>query len=653
MGPHTRVAIAVLVVIASLSACTSDSDQADPGSASSTTTAATGGPDPRNDLQVLSSRPDMVTGGDLLVRLGTRAARDLTVDGEPATTTPGPQSTGGATVLLTGLPPGKSTIAAGSSSVEVVDHPVTGPVFSGPHLPLEVCTTAAAGLGQPTDADCSAPTKVDRVTLGNVEAKRERGVINRSIYTITVPADGWNRRLVYRFGGGCGTSYSQGSAATTAEAPDLLGAGYAVATATFNTFQVQCNDVLSAETMMMVKERFIEAYGLPDFTIGEGPSGGSIQQHLIVQNYPGLLDAVAAILPFPDAITIAPGVSDCGLLNRFFTTTDGKAFSTDQQLAVSGFGSAITCQFWARSFLSGITPSDGCDPGIAKTEIYDPDTNPRGLRCTFTDANRNSFGRDPETGFARRPLDNVGVEYGRKGLAEGVITVDQFLDLNERIGGYDIDGKPIPARTESDEESLRIAYAKGRVSSGGGDQKKVPIIDLNLYTDTAGDIHDRFRAFSLRDRLGSDNLQIWTRGQTDQSIGSVVGNIFTGGGRGPEIIAVLDQWLTSGTRPATAIDNCLDQTGKRISGVGLYERPGPCTDPYPLHDDPRTAAGAPRRNDILKCSLKPPATDDYGEISFSDAQATRLRTIFPDGVCDWTKTGVGQVALEGTWLTYG
>lgn len=642
--PSVLVVLAVAAVTV-VGCSNSNGGNADEGSTTVPATTVV-----ENRLEVMSSRPDMVTGGDVLVRVAAADAREITVDGKPATTADGPDE---GSVLVTGLPDGASTIAAGSKSVKVVNHPLVGPVFSGPHMPLEVCSTEQAGLGEATDADCSAPTKVDSVTFDGVEATRERGVINRSVYTITVPAKGWNRRLVYRFGGGCGTSYGQGTPLSTAEAPEMLGAGYAVATATFNTFQVQCNDVLSAETVMMVKERFIEAYGLPDFTIGEGASGGSIQQHLIVQNYPGLLDAVAAILPFPDAITIAPGVSDCGLLSRFFGSTDGKAFSTAQQLAVSGFGSATTCPFWEQSFLSGITPSDGCDPGIAKEKIYDADTNPDGIRCTLTDANVNSFGRDARTGFARRPLDNVGVQYGRKALDEGVITAEQFLDLNEKIGGYDIDGNPIAERTVADEESLRLAYAKGRVSQGGGDQRKVPIIDLNLYADRAGDIHDRFRAFTLRDRLRSENFQIWTRGQADQSIGAVIGNITSGGDKGLELVAVLDEWLTTGKRPAEAIDNCLDEDGERISGADLYERPGPCTDPYPLHDDPRTAAGATRRNDILKCRLRPATAALFEEVDFGPGQFARLGRVFPDGVCDWSKPGVGQVQLEGTWLRYG
>src|SRR5690606_30999202 len=81
----------------------------------------------------------------------------------------------------------------------------------------------------------------------------------------------WNGTLVYRFGGGCGTSFSQGSvfgdrtpAAGGAYLDlDLLRRGYAQATNTLNTFQVSCNDVLAAETALMTKERFAEAYGPP------------------------------------------------------------------------------------------------------------------------------------------------------------------------------------------------------------------------------------------------------------------------------------------------------------------------------------------------------------------------------------------------------
>ena len=42
----------------------------------------------------------------------------------------------------------------------------------------------------------------------------------------------------------------------------------------------------------MSDQSFIERFGPPVRTIGFGGSGGSMQQHLISQNYPGLLDGI-------------------------------------------------------------------------------------------------------------------------------------------------------------------------------------------------------------------------------------------------------------------------------------------------------------------------------------------------------------------------
>jgi len=643
-------------------------------------------------VEVVSSRPDMVTGETAL----------LQIDGGAGT----PTAMAGATTLtvtpvkqwwrVDGLPKGPSTISVqrGSlhGSVAVTDSSITGPVFSGPHMPLLACSTVANGLGPATDSDCSAPTKVDefyvtahgamkpmtgttapadarRITVGGHTmpfiVRRERGVINRSVYWIDVvdadgakPArvsvtDGWNGRLVYRFGGGCGTTYGQGTPITSADAPEFLALGYAVTTATFNTFQVQCNDVLSAETAMMVKSHFINEFGVPVHTIGEGASGGAIQQHLILQNYPGILDGAVAILPFPDAITIAPGVSDCGLLDHYYQSPAGAQLTQAQRAAINGHAVASTCVLWENSFLEGVRPSDGCDPAIAKHLIYDAKTNPTGVRCDLVDANVNSLGRDPATGFANRPLDNLGVQYGLLALNTKKITADQFLDLNAAVGGFDVDGHIVPARETATENELKKVYAGGRVSEGGGDQKVVPLIDLNLYDDFAGDIHDRFRAFSLRARLGDpSNLVIWTRGNGVTNINGVLGNILSGGGgAGNAAVPVLDQWLTTGKKPALAVDSCPGANGTLISGPNVYTTPGPCRDNYPLHNDPRTAAGAPLRNDILKCRLKPVDLHDY-DVPFTAAQQTRLQQIFSQGVCDWTKPGVGQVPFAGPWQRY-
>jgi len=62
-------------------------------------------------------------------------------------------------------------------------------------------------------------------------------------------------------------------------------------------------------------------------------------------------------------------------------------------------------------------------------------------------------------------------------------------------------------------------------------------------------------------------------------------------------------------------------------------------------------AGADIAADIIKCQLKPARRNDYA-VAFNDAEWARLNAIFPTGVCDWSKPGVEQQDLEGTWLSF-
>ncbi len=96
----------------------------------------------------------------------------------------------------------------------------------------------------------------------------------------------------------------------------------------------------------------------------------------------------------------------------------------------------------------------------------DPELKAKGVRCTFQDNLVNVFGNDPKTGFARNPFDNVGVQYGLQALNDGKISFDQFLDINSRVGGLDINGKIVPKRMVGDPIALRRAYQTGRVNVG-------------------------------------------------------------------------------------------------------------------------------------------------------------------------------------------
>ncbi len=144
---------------------------------------------------------------------------------------------------------------------------------------------------------------------------------------------------------------------------------------------------------------------------------------------------------------------------------------------------------------------------MVKAVRYDATANRSGARCDIYDHNINMYGRDPETGFARRPIDNSGVQYGLAALSEGSITVTQFLDLNEKIGGYDNDGNIVTTRSLADPLGLRAAYQNGLITNAGGGLGKLPIIDVRPYRDNLpeGDNHLKYHSFSLRERLQKAN----------------------------------------------------------------------------------------------------------------------------------------------------
>ena len=93
------------------------------------------------------------------------------------------------------------------------------------------------------------------------------------------PGQGWNRKLAVSFGGGAGTQYNQGvNQATAALNHVYLSRGFAYMISTELVNQQHGNAVLQGETLMMLKEYFIERYGVPKWTVGYGGSGGAIRR---------------------------------------------------------------------------------------------------------------------------------------------------------------------------------------------------------------------------------------------------------------------------------------------------------------------------------------------------------------------------------------
>ena len=541
------------------------------------------------EITTLSTRPFAVSGGDVLVEVKVPhyvRHKDLVINlnGKDVSSVFQAESSRRLRGLVAGLKEGRNVVTVGAryhhrnvhfEKLEITNFPLSGEIFA-PHQRPWICETEASGLGAPpAEPPCVAVTRYEwfyRTTAGtfqplmslappfpadlaqtttidgntvNYIVRVESGVINESIYRIAIiddptnpsrnpwspggkkPGPGWNGKLTWPFGGGAEPAYRSGRNVVTSALQDIpLSLGFAVAFGTRNTFGTGADDVVSAETLMMIKERFIEQYGVPKFTIGNGGSGGAIQQHLITHNYPGLLDAITPGVPYPDVVSIAVDVIDCHILNNYFNSIANPAdWPGSRRSKVDGYAVATSgpsagqtvCQTgWsgrADSWQDARGIARPLDPVVPVELRYDPVTNPTGARATVWDSNVSSLGRDPATGFARSVYDNVGVQYGLKALSSGAITKAEFLDLNEKIGGRDVDGNIISQRSAGDLKGIENAYRHGRVTSGEG--WTLPVIHTRGYTDFNNDIHTRERSFATLERHRkangtTANLVMWT-----------------------------------------------------------------------------------------------------------------------------------------------
>jgi hypothetical protein len=693
-------------------------------------TPAHAGPPAEKDLVIttLSSAPNRASGGDVLVRIEvprTVSQSDVQValNGTDVTGVFLPDGTSDALIgLVTALNGGDNVVTATTKKtkpslkarLEIRNFPIYGPILAGPHQVPWICETETSGLGPALDEHCTVPVRYDwfyataagtfnplpRLTppfpadlvqtttidghTVNYIVRVESGTIDQSIYRIAIlddptnpirdpwspggtrPGPGWNGKLSYPFGGGCGPAFRSGrNDVTSALSNDPLSLGFAVAFGTRNTLGNGCDFVVSAETMMMIKEHFIKQYGIPTFTIGSGGSGGSMQQHFIVQNYPGLLDAITPGVSFADLVSILPDVTDCGLLNHYFSANPSQWPATRRSpitgYPVSTTGSTAgteTCVSWDAFAHTWVSPFNGFDPVVPVADLYNPVTNPTGARGSFTDGMVNVFGIDPRTGFARTVYDNVGVQYGFKALNSGAISVDEFLQLNEKIGGLDVDGNYIAARSAANLKGVEIAYRDGVVDSG--QNLTLPIIDIRNYLDDVANIHTRIRTFAKLDRLQMTNSTI------ANEVNWLTANVGTIPDLARMALIAHNAWLENiladtsdepyavkviSNKPSSLQDTCWDSSGVAHEETFTLTGPSVCNTLFPINSTVRIQAGGPVAGDILACELKHIDFRDYA-VAFTQAQKARLNAIFSDGVCDWSRPGVKERPIKGVWLDY-
>jgi len=683
-------------------------------------------------IHVRSNRADLVSGGDALVEVTLPAGADVAdltvrIGLREVTDAFAPRQDGRIMGLLDGLEVGENDVAAVLSDgraarLTITNHPIGGPVFAGPQVRPWLCETERYGLGPPTDEQCNTPLRYEFHYKSSVTGqfgpydphhpppdvattttdtgatvpyivRVEIGVMDRGPYHIGVlydpnepwepwaPQPGFNGKAYVQFGGDCAPRHRQGSprGVWEAETPALhdlaLSRGFAVMNSSLNRQGNNCNPVVSAEALMMLKEHFIERYGPIRYTMGWGCSGGAIQQHMIGANYPGLLDGIIPICSIPD-MAVHP-FEDCHLMQRVFDEVSPHLWADQQQQAfAAGFATVTTCRIWQQLATVYLDPAEaaGCLSGPFTFEpeglgleqpdwVYDAESNPDGARCTTQDYAVSVWGRRPPDdwmgperrigrGFANRAFDNVGVQYGLKALRAGLILPEQFVDLNEKIGGVDIDHHHQPERSSADPMALEVAYRSGLIVDATA-LGRVPIIDVRA--PGYADLHPNAYSYVVRARLDQANGH-----HRNHIMFLEPGPVFAGEASMRIAFDVMDRWLEAieadtraipleekvvGNKPPDAVDTCFVNAEAVAHGEDCHAL-------YPPFADPRLTAGAPPTNEVIACRLRPlDRDDDYGPLGFTDEQWTRLQAAFPAGVCDYSRAGVGkQPAVP--WLDY-
>lgn len=695
------------------------------------------------EIKVLSNRADLVSGGDALVEIvlpkdATPEGLRIDVDGRDVTSAF--RQRGRVVGLIAGLKDGANVVTArlgrAGARLTITNHPISGPIFSGPQVQPWICATPtaqeatgttpatnASGLSAAaTDAQCNVASEdhlfyrtteqcsqrsggtpcfkpydpnaappadlAETINDAGVKVKYvvrvERGVLNRAIYDLAVLFDpgsaasgeaalaGWNRKLLWSFGGGSGTPYKQFAPNSTWQIDYALARGYLVAVSAHTDQQLNSNHVVAAETVMMGKEHVIERYGEIKYTIGTGCSGGSIMQLQLSSMYPGLLDGIQPSCTYPDSYSTGMEVGDCLLLYNYFGSLEFAALTKEltpaqvaaKKAAIAGHMDDKSCVAWAMSYASSNEPGVYTHPRTKKpinncflldSQVYDAAKNPTGVRCTIPEYAISTWGAMPGTHVAPRTNDNVGLQYGLRALAAGQIDAEEFVALNEKIGGSDVDMKPTEARMVADEQALRIAYQDGIVSDAK-QWAKVPMIDLRGNDNS--NIHMNWRAFAVRDRLdrangGHGNQVIWRYGPgllppTQMLVDSLVTiDKWVAAIKTDTSAATLEEKVAK-NRPAEAFDFCYIGTDYTTKVTDWSK----CdADPVLRYfSSPRQVAGGPLAENVLKCQLQPLKRSDY-TTSFSDAQWARLSKVFAGGVCDWSKSGVGM-QHSTPWRTF-
>ena len=654
------------------------------------------------EIIVLSNRADLVSGGNALVEIvlpGKAKARPqdvrVDVDGVDVTGAFALRADGRYYGVVSGLREGVNRLTARvpngpGARIDITNHPVGGPVFSGEQVQPWQCSTATAtpSLGPALDAQCNAPTQyrfmyrsavsnnfqsydpanpppaasiATAVTESGASVpyivRIERGTMNRGIHEIAVLFDPsrpwtawsaqaqWNRKLILQFGAGTSQQYRQNGNESVVNNTnnEALALGFAIANSSMMINGQHANFVTAAETAMMLKEHVVESYGELRFTIGQGGSGGALLQYLTAEAYPGILDGLRPTQDWTENVSGAyREFADSAVMTNAFNTSSF-TYSNFERSAIGGWGLANVNVFNIENGRMGDynRPDDGTN--CAGAASHHPVTNPTGVRCTFQDFMVSVVGRR-EDGKANLMFDNVGVQYGLAALNAGELSAEKFVDVNARAGGFDVDGRWIPERSALTEDVVARLHRSGHITYGRN-QGKVPILAIRGTNNN--DYHYPFRTMVQRARLTAAN------GDADNHV------YWIAPASGAEsTLRAMNRWLTAveGDTRALSIEDKIAvnrpadvEIACWIGGAKVTDQAA-CDAQYPYFREPRTVAGDAWTTYVMKCQLKPLDPADYN-VAFTPGQWSTLQATFPDGVCDFSKPGVGFTPTVA-WLTY-
>ena len=697
------------------------STSADARSASARAAHKTKPPTPVT-ITVLSSRADLVVGGEALVEVTVPSGQnpsEVTVDvgSEDETSAFSVESPTTLLGLVTGLHEGPNTVTAQlahgtGAQITLTDYPTGGPLFAGPQVQPWTCEAGA------TDGQCnkaptyeylyrstnpektklepynpeSPPNDVATTTANGVTVpfivRVETGYEDRDQYSIAVlynPEEPWTatspqpqfaHKMLITHGYGCGVAYESGIAPSTTEGSGTIvaGAGWALAngwtvmSTALDSNIHNCDVVTQAESLLMAKERVIDRYGTLRYTVGTGCSGGSLTQQWVANAYPGIYQGILPTCSFPDAWSSATQVFDYHMLDHYFADKEewgsGISWSTTEEAAVEGTPGTENSILSDEGFFGAIVPSNLC-PGTNEETIYNPVSNPGGVRCSIADLAVNVFGARTESewgpeekelghGFAGIPTSNVGVQYGLAALREGKITAAQFVDLNAKIGGLDPEtSEPVPARFVANKVALRNAYRSGMINETNNLGQTAIIDCLGPNPEEA---HDSYRTFAVQARLKRENGT-----SANQLIWEGPYPLLGSPTCQTQALMAMDSWLSAVTsddralplakkiikdRPKELKDRCYNFSGEVVKPHSLCPK-----GVVPVYGTPRTVAGEAITTDDNECQLQPLTSKTDPTKSFTSEELTTLQSVFPEGVCKFKSPGLEQQTTV-PWMTY-